>query len=284
MAQFISHDAIDDAEGVFPFSDLLENEYFKKYKKAYYRMLELGYQLGFRNYFNLLNYITEIFEYNEQHVRGYAKSLRSSQADWNNCEAIFSEIIVYRYYTRLVYEGLIKAIDRNADECDLIIHRLDDSLAYLEIFCVKPNLKTASEPGEIIVQDIKTHTQKEMASILQKLLRKIEKQKQFTKPRENYAVIELNDISIAGDFSILSSLSSGYKIRINTKTMEKVAEGYDWTASIFDDDNTRFLKGIIYFSMGDYASRKFIYNPKFQDTNVTEQNASLDRRDAHGSQ
>lgn len=274
MAQFISHDAIDDAEGVFPFPDLLESEYFRKYKKAYYRMRELSYQLGFRNYFNLLNYITEIFKYNEQHARGFAKAIRSAQADWNNCEAIFSEIIVYRYYTRLVYECLIKAIDRNTDECDLIIRRLDDSLAYLEVFCVKPNLKTTSaEPGEIIVQDIKTHTQEEMASIRQKLLRKIEKQRQFTKPRENYAVIELNDISIAGDFSILSSLSGGYKIRIDTKTMEKVAEGYDWSASIFNHDNTRFLKGIIYFSLGDYASRKFIYNPKFQDTNFTEQNA-----------
>jgi hypothetical protein len=262
MAQFISHDAIDDAEGVFPFSDLLEYQYFKKYKKAYYRMVELGYQLGFRNYFNLLKYIAEISEYNKQHARGFAKSLRSSQADWNNCEAIFSEIIVYRYYTRLIYEGLIKAIDRNAKECDLIIHRLDDSLAYLEVFCVKPNLKTACKPGEIIVQDIKTHTQGELASVRQKLLRKIEKQRQFTKHRDNYAVIELNDISIAGDFSILSSLSSGYKIRIGAKTMEKVAEDYDWSASIFDDDSTRFLRGILYFSLGDYASRKFIYNPK----------------------
>lgn len=161
MAQSISHDAIDDEEGVFPFSDLLESEYFKKYKKAYYCMRDLGDQLGFRNYFNLLNYITEIFECNEQHARGFAKALRSSQADWNNCEAIFSEIIVYRYYTRLVYEGLIKTIDRNADECDLIIRRLDDSLAYLEVFCVKPNRKTTSEPGEFIVQDIKPTRRKQ---------------------------------------------------------------------------------------------------------------------------
>ena len=270
MAQFISHDQIDDTEGVFPFSDLLESAYFKKYKKAYYRMRELGYQLLFRNYFNLLSYITEIFEYNEQHARGFVKSLRTSQVDWNNCEAIFSEIIVYRYYTRLVYEGLIKAIDRNADECDLIIRRLDDSCAYLEVFCVKPNLKTASETDEVIVQGIKTHKQEELASIRQKLIRKIEKQKQFTKPRENYAVIELNDILIAGDFSILSSLSGGYKLRIDAKTMEKVAEGYDWNESIFNDDKTCFLKGIIYFSLGDYASRKFIYNQKFLDTNVTE--------------
>ena len=40
-------------------------------------MRELGYQLLFRNYFNLLSYITEIFEYNEQHARGFVKSLRS---------------------------------------------------------------------------------------------------------------------------------------------------------------------------------------------------------------
>lgn len=83
-----------------------------------------------------------------------------------------------------------------------------------------PNLKRPSNPGEFVVYDIKTHTQKEMASIRQKLLRKIEKQKQFTKLRENYAVIELNDISIAGDFHVLPSLSSGYKISISQKTGE----------------------------------------------------------------
>jgi hypothetical protein len=57
----------------------------------------------------------------------------------------------------------------------------------------------------------------------------------MTKPRENFAVIELNDPSIAGNFSVLSSLSSGYKITIDLATMKAVAAGYDWTSSVFDD-------------------------------------------------
>ena len=126
-------------------------------------------------------------------------------------------------------------------------------------------MKTPSEPGEVIVHNFKTHTQNEMASIRQKLLRKIEKQKQFTKPRENYAVIELNDISIAGDFAILSSLSDGYKITYNKETKEKMSAEYDWSRSVFDDESTKFLKGIIYFSLGNYESRKYIFNPEFKE-------------------
>ncbi len=270
MSDIITHDAVDDAESIFPFPELLECEYFKKYKNAYYRMREEGYQLGSRNYFNLLNFLQEIHEYNEQHARGFAKSIRSGSKEWNNCEAIFSEIIVYRYYLRLVYEGIIKSIGRNADECDLIIERIDGSFAYLEIFCVMPNLKKSSKPGEIVINDIKTHTQKEMASIRQKLLRKIETQKQFTKLRENFAVIELNDSMIAGDFAILSSLSSGYKITINKETMERESEGYDWSGSIFHDESTKFLKGIIYFNLGNYESRKFIFNTSFNENGSTE--------------
>lgn len=34
MAQFILHDVIDDAGDIFPFSDPLEFEYFKKYNEA----------------------------------------------------------------------------------------------------------------------------------------------------------------------------------------------------------------------------------------------------------
>ena len=104
-----------------------------------------------------------------------------------------------------------------------------------------------------------------MASIRKKLLNKIEKQKQFTKPRENFAVIELNDSLIAGDFAILSSLSDGYKITINKDTMEAVDAGYDWSNSVFHDESTRYLKGIIYFNLGDYQSRKIIKNNNCPD-------------------
>jgi hypothetical protein len=108
-----------------------------------------------------------------------------------------------------------------------------------------------------------------MASIRQKLLRKISKQNQFKKPRENFAVIELNDVSIAGDFAVLSSLSGGYKLTLDLQSREVVSRGYDWTNSVFDDPSTQWLKGIIYFSLGNYESRKFIFNPKFNSADGT---------------
>ena len=127
-----------------------------------------------------------------------------------------------------------------------------------------PDFKKPFKTDEIVVGDVKTHTQTEMASIRQKLLNKIDKQKQFTKPRDNFAVIELNDNLIAGDFAILSSLSDGYKITINKKTMETISAGYDWSNSVFHDESTKYLKGIIYFNLGDYQSRKIIMNNYFK--------------------
>ncbi|MFQ5585798.1 MAG: hypothetical protein ACE5GF_03130 [Thermodesulfobacteriota bacterium] len=256
-------DAVDDLEAGFPHKELFDIEYFQKYRHGYYSQREQGYPIPPRNYLNLLRFLSEIQAYNAEHGNSFAKSLRTAGSDWRNCEAAFAEIIVYRYYIRLVYEGLVKSLDRDHQECDVIVERLDGSKAYLEVFCVMPNLKEP-KAGEVVVQDIKTHTQTEMASIRQKLLRKIEKQKQLAKPRDNFAVIELNDFSIAGDFAILSSLSSGYKIRIDKKTMKATASGYDWQDSIFEDESTRFLKGIIYFDLGAYESRKFIINPAFQ--------------------
>lgn len=259
-------DAIDDLERDFPFPDLIEEEYFKQYKKTYYRTLEKGYQLGFRNYLNLINYLSEIYEYNKQHAMGFAKDIRSASksGDWNNCEAIFAELIVYRYYVRLGYEDIIKSIKRNRKESDLIIERLDNSFAYLEIFTIKPDTEIPKQ-GEFVLGEIKTHLQKEMSSIRKKLLNKIKKQKQLSKPRDNYAVIELNDPGIAGDFHILSSLSNGYKIKIDRKTLQIQSAGYDWSNSIFHDENTKFLKAIIYFNLGDYGSRKIIHNPMFEN-------------------
>ena len=263
----IINDAIADAEQGFPFKELLEIEYFKKYKNAYYEMPKRGYQLGPRNYYNLLLYINEIEDYNEQHAKGFVKRFKSEGKDWKNAEAIFSEIIVYRYYIRPAHEGLIKGIYKINSECDIIIELLDGTKQYLEVFCVMPNLKIPTKPGEIVVGDLKTHTQTEMASIRQKLLRKIEKQKQFSKPRDNFAVIELNDSLIAGDFTILSSLSDGYKIAINKDTMQTVSSGYDWSKSVFHDESTKFLKGVIYFNLGDYSSRKIIMNRNFMCNN-----------------
>ncbi len=261
----VANDAITDSEKEFPYKELLNLNYFKKYRNFYYKMLECGYQLCPRNYYNLLLYINEIHEYNEQHANGFTKRLKTAGKDWKNNEAIFSEIIVYRHYIRPVHEGLIKGIHKINSECDIIIELLEGSKQYLEVFCVMPNFKLPSKTGEIVVEEVKTQTQTEMASIRQKLLNKIKKQKQFVKPRDNFAVIELNDSLIAGDFAILSSLSGGYKITINKDTMKAVSAGYDWTTSVFEDESTKYLKGIIYFSLGDYESRKIIMNNNYKE-------------------
>jgi len=119
------------------------------------------------------------------------------------------------------------------------------------------------EDGNFTVYEVKTHKQTEKASIRLKLLRKILEQNQLKKPRENFAVIELNDVSIAGDFAVLSSLSGGHKLSLGLESGKVLSRGYDWANSFFDDPNTHSLKGIIYFSLGDYESRKFIPNPNF---------------------
>lgn len=265
MDKMITNDAITDSEQKFPYQELLNTDYFKKYRNAYYEMPKRGFRLGPRNYYNLLLYINEIHDYNKQHANGFVKRLKTEGKDWKNAEAIFSEIIVYRYYIRPVYEGFIKNIHKINSECDIIIELLDGSKQYLEVFCVMPNFKMPSKSGEIVVEDVKTHTQTEMASIRQKLLNKIKKQKQFTTPRDNFAVIELNDSIIAGDFSILSSLSDGYKIIVNKDTLETISAGYDWSNSVFHDESTKYLKGVIYFNLGDYQSRKIIMNCNYKN-------------------
>jgi hypothetical protein len=257
-------DAIDDREARFPFKNLIGTDYFKRYRHGYYKQRdELRIQIPPRNYYNLLKYLEEIHEYRSDDARTFAKMFRTAGSDWLNCEAIFAEVIVYRYYVRLMCEGIVKLVRLGRDECGIVVERLDGSTAYLEVFSIKPKVRDP-KPGEnFVVFEFKTHTQEAFASVRQKLLRKIDEQKQMVKERENYAVIELNNPSIAGDFAVLSSLSDGYKIRIDRASMKKVGEGYDWTRSVFDDEATRNLKGIIWFDLGDYESRRMIINPRF---------------------
>jgi hypothetical protein len=268
MNKFVSSDIVTDREAQFALSDLLSCSYFKKYRHGYYAAREAGLLNRDRNYVTLLQYLSDIHAYNEQHAKSYAKRFREGASDWRNCEAVFSEVIVYRAYIRGVCEGLIRGIQLEKAESDIIVERLDGSKMFLEVFCVMPSFPLP-EDGKSEVYSVKTHTQTEMASIRQKLLRKISKQNQLTKPRENFAVIELNDVSIAGDFAILSSLSSGYKLNLGLESGKVLSRGYDWNDSVFDDPSTQFLKGIIYFSLGDYESRKFIFNPKFVQSSLT---------------
>ena len=208
---FIISDAITDLEAQFPLKELLAVDYFTKYRAAYYKQRELGVQVHVRNYYNLLKFLADIHAYQVEDAKALAKRLRTGGLDWRNCEAIFAEIIVYRYYVRLVYEGIVRSVRLGRTECDVIVERLDGTAAYLELFSIMPDRKQL-KPGEMSLKEYKTHTQNEPASIRRKLLRKIAKQGQMRNTRENYVVIELNDISIAGDFAVLSSLSDGYKI------------------------------------------------------------------------
>ncbi|HUA14783.1 MAG TPA: hypothetical protein VMG31_05755 [Verrucomicrobiae bacterium] len=262
MNEFITSDIVTDREALFALTGILASDYFKKYRDGYYAAIEAGCLNRYRNYITLLENLSDIHDYNERHAKSYAKRFRDASKDWRNCEAIFSEVIVYRAYIRGVYEGLIRGIHLHEAESDIIVERLDGSRMFLEVFCVMPDFPLP-EDGKFSVYDVKAHSQTAMASIRQKLLRKISKQKQLSKPRENFAVIELNDVSIAGDFAVLSSLSGGYKLNLDVQTQKVVSSGYDWSNSVFDDPSTEFLKGIIYFSLGDYESRKFIFNPKF---------------------
>jgi hypothetical protein len=268
-------DIVTDRERRFSFPNLLATDYFQKYRKGYYASREQGLFNPHRNYVKLLTYLDEISEYNAQHAKSYAKRFRESATDWRNAEAVFAEVIVYRHYIRPVYEELIKSISLDAADSDVIIERLDGTKAYLEVFCVTPNFPIPPK-GQFVVCSVKTHTQNEMASIRQKLLQKISKQKQFTQPRDNYAVIELNDATIAGDFSVLSSLSSGYTITINKETKIIESSGYDWTNSVFDDESTKYLKAIIYFDLGDYSGRRFVFNPNFGKRVDAEQSLAAD--------
>jgi hypothetical protein len=261
-SDFITSDIVSDTEAHSALSGLLTCDYFKKYRDGYYKAREAGCLNRYRNYVILLDDLNDIYDYNEQHAKSYAKRFRDASCDWRNCEAIFSEVIVYRAYVRSVYEGFTRAIHLEEAESDIIVERLDGSKMFLEVFCVMPDFPLPGDGG-CSVYDVKTHTQTSMASIRQKLLRKISKQKQLSKPQENFAVIELNDVSIAGDFAVLSSLSGGYKLNLDSQNHKVVSSGYDWSTSIFNDPSTHFLKGIVYFSLGDYESRKFIFNPKF---------------------
>jgi Holliday junction resolvase-like predicted endonuclease len=262
MDDFVVSDAITDVEQRFPLKELLALDYFQKYRHGYYRCQEEGWQRPPRNYYNLLQFLTEIHEHRADDAKTFAKAFRTGAADWRNSEAAFAEVIVCRYYVRLVYEGIIRSVQLGREECDIIVERLDGSTAFLEVFCIMPKLREP-KAGEVVVNDIMTHTQESMASVRQKLLRKLREQNQMTKLRDNYAVIELNDVSIAGSFAVLSSLSSGYKVTIDRATMKTVGAGYDWSRSVFDDESTRHLKGIIHFDLGDYESRRFINNPFF---------------------
>lgn len=242
--------------------NLLESKYFKLYKQAYLQTVNTNYFNPHRNYYNLINSFKNIYEINENHAKSFAKRIRTQQKEWNDCEAVYCEVIVYNYYISLLQEGIVKNILMKKDDYDLKIEYVDGTSEYFEIFSVMPQIG-ASLSGETSVYRLKTHLQQEASSIRQKLLRKIEKQNQLKEPRQNYAIIELNDIRIADDFIIVSSLTGGYKVKVDIESMELMDQGYDLTNFIFNEPATRNIKGIIYFFLGNYSERRIIENPYF---------------------
>lgn len=248
--------------------ELLETEYYKTLKEAYEDSSNLPFLKLHRSPDILLDDIRNIHQYNQAHARSYIKRITDQQRDFRSCEAVFAEVIVYAYYLKLVYEGIIKSLSLSKADYDLKIEMKDSISHFLEIFSIMPNIKVWTmeeiERGEMEATEIKAHLQDSFASIRYKLLKKINKRKQMSQPRRNFAVIELNDPRIALDFAILSSLSDGYKITIDTKNMRKIGEGFDWSKSVFDEPSLTNLVGIIYFKMGDYNHRKFILNPNYK--------------------
>ena len=253
---------LDLIEEGFHDKELLQTEYLQKYRSGYEWSRSNGFLNPYRNYSAILNYFSEIRIHNPQHERSFAKRIMAKPENWRNCESVVSEVIVYQYYIRLIRESLIKRIEIEKDEADLIVCREDGSRMFLEIFCIMPEFPV-SKPDEIRVIDVRTHSHEAFASVRQKLLKKIRKQRQLSKKRENFAVIEMNHPTIANDFSVAASLSDGYKIWYDRETMTPKREGCDWEASVFDLPETEFLKAVIWLHLGAYEYRKMIMNPKF---------------------
>lgn len=250
---------VDSLEESFFDQDLLKTSYLRRMREHYEDTRGTPFINRDRCYPRLLELLQRIHSHDEGDARRFVRRLKQHPDDHTGCESVFAEVIVYAWYVPLVGEGAIRALRTDRDECDVIIDRVDGTAYFLEVFCVMPDFK----PNEQGIVDIKTHSQNALSSIRQKLLRKVHKQGQLTKPRENWVVVELNSPTIAGDFAVLSSLSSGYKVQINTENRQIVGEGYDWASSVFDDDATKWLKGVIWFSLGDYEGRRMLLNRRY---------------------
>jgi hypothetical protein len=233
-------------------------EYFRRQRAAYETYFDEGLIPKYRCYPVIVEALQTIFEYRSEHAKSFAKRFRETGQELQNCDAVVTEVIVYAHYVPLIEQGKVASIDICKDDFDLKISRTDSTEAYLEVFCIMPKYRK-NENG---VFDVRTHTQDAFASVRQKLLRKMRRQAQMQQVRENWAVIELNDVTIAGSFTVASSLSSGYKVVIDRKSMQVVEGGFDWSASVFDLPETRHLHGVINFDLGYYEGRRYILNAR----------------------
>jgi len=240
------------AEQAFFDQALLQTTYFRWLREESLDHEQHGFANPLRDYRRLLTGLTDIHEHRPDHVQSYCKRLKLQQDDQSSCEAVYSEIIVYCGCLRELWQGHLVSLGLETQSHDLALTRPDGSRAFLEIMCVMPDPKPDSS-GLVSYQ---THTQNSSSSIRQKLIQKLERG-QLTKESENWAVIELNHHAMV-PFAVLSSLSSGYKIGPS-------GEGYDFASdSFFDDERTRFIRGVVYFFRGHYAARSVLPNPKYE--------------------
>ena len=255
---------IEREESSFRFPELLAKKYFKKYRENYIDQAKADNVPPFRNYICLMRYLNDIASYNKEHAQSYVKKFELDSNDWKSGEATFAEVIVYQHYINMVHEGLLKKIDLIKGEADLILEKADGEKTYLEIFSIMPSVEPPSDNAKYATQqEVTDHTKDAPSSIRENLYGKIKKRRQLNDPKEHYAVIELNDPLVTGDSIILSSLFGGFKIHINKNTAASPHSGYSRSNSVFEDEETKFTKGIIYFDQGNYAGRKVRLNPNF---------------------
>lgn len=257
---------MDEKHSTFFEPKLLDTEYFRRHREAYEKYFHAGVVNKYRCYPVILEKLQSIFEYNKIHARYFAKRMKTEHGDLRSCDAIISEVIVYSHYIPLVRLGVVDSLDICEEDFDLKIERKGHEDIFLEIFCIMPEF----EKNERGVYDIQTHTQMALSSVRQKLLHKLHHQKQMQKARENWAVIDLNNPSIAGEFTVPSSLSNGYKITINRMTKEVVHKDFDWSSSVFDAPETANLHGIIHFDLGYYEGRRYILNARVRGVDSDE--------------
>jgi hypothetical protein len=237
---------------------VLQLEYFKRQRFAYEHYFDDGLVSKYRCYPVIVHALKSIHGYRPEHAKSFAKRFKASANDLRSCDGIVSEALVYSHYVPLIDAGLVRSVNLCKDDFDLKISRPDSTDAYLEVFCINPEY-IKDENG---VFDVRTHTQRAFASVRQKLMRKIQKQNQMQKARENWAVIELNDTGIAGDFTVAASLSDGYKLVIDRISMQVIDRGFDWSQSVFDAPETQYLHGVINFDLGYYGARRYILNTR----------------------
>ena len=158
-------------------TDLLETEYLRNLKWVYEDPINYPFLRPYRSPDLLIDYLNSIYQYNKAHARYYVKRIKTQQNQFRDCEAVFTEIIVYAYYLKLVHEGILKSLDRKEDDYDLRIEMKYGTSHFLEIFSIMPDIKIWTkeeiEKGEMKAVEIRAHLQDSFASIRLKLLEKI---------------------------------------------------------------------------------------------------------------